>query len=830
LKRFCEIFNETLNLGKRINLMSLPHDVRFAIRGFIKNPGFAALIVLVLALGIGASTLMFSIVDNAIIDPYPYVDMEHLMAIQIQDLARPEPGGRSAFVAPEFLDYAERNHVFDRYIGRSFEDLLYRTETGTEQFSGGVVTPNTFQFLGMPALLGRIIVPDDGNPDAPPVFAMRYKLWVERFHSDSSILNQTFVLNGVPRTLIGIMPPRFAWGTADMWIPRQISRSMANPQEQYQYYQFFGHLKPGISRAQADADVDLLARQLAPIYPRDYPNRFRARALTFSEWFAGDYRTMLYVMLAAVGMVLLIACANVANLLLARSIAREKEFAIQIAMGASRTAVIRRLLLESLLLAIAGASLGWAFAWGGLKILFTVIPRSAIPPSAVVSLDSRVLVFTVGATLLAVIVFGLIPALQVSRRDTNAALRDGGRGVTGGFRHGRLRDALVIGEVALSLTLLAGAGLLIRSFVALQNVPLGLRPDHILLVRPALPQARYKTAAEVTKFYRPLLSRLQALPGVRSVAAISSLPLYGGLTSEVNIPGKTHSEKWTSFVQLINDTFFSAVQMRFVQGRMFREDELYNARQLMVINQTFARKYLGNDNPIGARVQLTGLAKWPDPVKDPTFEVIGLVADAKNRGMQEAVDPEVWIPYTVTGSFFRGVLIRSNQNPLTISNAVRREVWSTDPAAAPTIFRTVEDFMDDISYSRPRFTLVILSIFAGLGLALAAIGVYGVIAYTTKRQTHEIGIRMALGADRASVLAYVITRGLRLVAIGAVAGLLGTIGVSRVIRSQLVNVSPNDPLTLGAVVLLLLLTGLAATWIPALRATRVDPAIALRHE
>ena len=813
-----------------LTFMSLQRDVRLAIRGFAKNPGFTVLAVLALALGIGASTLMFSIVDNAVLNPFPYADQHRLVGIEIHDLAVATSINPSFFTTLQFLEYAERNHVFDSVIGRSFDDMLYRTDTGTEQFNGGVVTPNTFQFLGVPALLGRVIVPDDGKPDAPPVFVMRYKLWAERFHSDRSILNQTFVLNGVQRTLIGIMPPRFAWGNQDMWIPKIVSRSSSDAQDQSRFYQLLGHLKPGISRSQADADLDLLARQLAPLYPREYPSRFRVRSASYAEMVTGDFRTMMLIMLAAVGLVLLIACGNVANLLLARAIAREKEFAIQAAMGATRSRVIQRLMLESLLLAIAGACLGWGFGWAGLKVVLRWMPRQAIPPSAVVSLDGSVLLFTMGITLLTVFIFGLAPALQVSRRDTIAALRDTGKGVSGGFRHGRLRDALVVVEVALSLTLLAGAGLLIRSFIALQDVPLGLQPDHILVVRPALPQARYKTAAAIIGFYRPFVARLQALPGVTSVAAISSLPLYGGIPSDVEVPGKTHSEKWSSAVQLVNDNFFSTLHARLVEGRSFNETELYSARKMVVVNQTFARKYLGTDNPLGAHVQLTNLEKWPDPVLNPSFEIVGVAADMKNQGLQQAPTPEVWIPYTVSGSWFRGVLIRTSQNPLTMVNAVRQQIWATDPAVADTINRTFEDFMNDITYSRPRFTLVILSIFAGLGLALAAIDVYGVIAYTTERQTHEIGIRMALGADRSSVLGYVIAMGLRLIAIGVGAGLLAAIALSQFIRSQLVQVSPYDPLTLGSVVVVLLVTGVAASWIPAHRATRVDPAIALRYE
>jgi putative ABC transport system permease protein len=429
-------------------------------------------------------------------------------------------------------------------------------------------------------------------------------------------------------------------------------------------------------------------------------------------------------------------------------------------------------------------------------------------------------------------VFGLAPALQMSRRPLNDALRDSGKGVSGGFRHGRLRSALVVMEVALSLALLSGAGLLIRSFVALQHVNLGFQPDHILVLRPALPQTRYKTAAQLVGFYRPLMSRLRALPGVTNVTEVTALPGYGGPVSEVDIPGKTHAETWSTFNQLVSEDFFSTLRVQFIQGRPFNETEVSGARKLAVINQTFVRKYLGTDAPLGAHIRLRVLERptFADPMHDATFEVIGVVADLKNQDLRFPANPEVWIPYTVTGSFLRGVLVRTRQDPLTMINSVRNEIWAIDPAVASTINRTAEDFINSITYAQPRFTLVVVSIFAGLGLALVAIGVYSVIAYTTERQTHEIGIRMALGADRGDVLRLVINMGLRLVGLGAVIGLVATLSLSRVIRSQLWEVSAYDPATLSAVAILLFLTGTAACWIPARRATRVDPVIALRYE
>ena len=805
-------------------------DLRLAIRGFAKNPSFALLAVLALALGIGAATIIFSVVDNIALNPFPFIDSQRLMFIQIHDVTSSLPGGRYGFSAPEFLDIAERNQVFDRVVARSFQDVLYRSESGTEQWNGNLVSPNTFDFLGMPALIGRVIQPDDGKPDAPPVFVMRHKFWAERFNSDPSILNRVFVLNGIPRTLVGIMPPRFGWGDADLWIPKAIERVASTPQDRLQYYQLFGHLKPGLSRAQADAQLDALIRQLAPLYVKDYPKAFTVKAITFAEFVVGDYRRMLLIALGAVVLLLLIGCGNIANLLLARAMAREKEFAVQMALGAPRVAVVCRLMVESLLLAIAGAALGWFFAWAGLKVLLKTIPPPAVPPSAVVELNERVLLFAALVAVVTALIFGLAPALYAVRRDTLAILREGGRGVSGGFRQGRLRNSLVVAEVAVSLALLSGAGLLVRSFISLQQVPLGMRPDHLLIVRPALPQARYKDAASLVRFYRPLLARLKASPGVIEAAEVCYVSPFGGLQSQVDVPGRTHVEQWNVLTQLTTGNIFSLLGARILQGRSFDEFETNDGRKVAVVNQTFVNKYLSSGNPIGQQVRLPKMETWPDPVHDPTFEIIGVVADIKNQGFQQPVMPEMFMPYTITGSYYRALMIRTAQNPLAMVNVIRKEIWASDPNVASTLNRTLEDFIEQIQFARPRFILTLVSLFAGLGLVLAAMGVYGVIAYTTAQQTQEIGIRMALGADGAEVLRMVITMGLRLVCFGAGIGLLVTFALSRYLRSQLLEVSPYDPSTLCAVVAVLLLTGVAACWMPARRATRVDPAIALRYE
>jgi putative ABC transport system permease protein len=812
-------------------LAGVLRDFQYAIRTLAKSKGFAGVAIITLALGISASTALFSVIYNVLIQPFPYADAQRLMAIQVHDTERNEPGGRAGFVGPEFLDYAEQNHVFDAVIGSANRDVLYTSGEGTERFEGYLVTPGTFEFFGMPALLGRAMEPADYEPGASPVFVLRYKTWVARFNRDPGILNKQFVLNGTARTLIGIMPPRFAWGDADLWIPEKPSRAEQAAVTPFQAYWFLlGHLKPGVSIRQAEADLDVVAHRLATVYPKDYPKHFKMEVQSLADLVVGRFRFTLFIVLAAVGLLLLIGCGNVANLLLARATAREKEFAIRAALGASRWRLVRQLLVESLVLALGGAALGAFMAWGGLKALIATIPPRIIPAEAVIRLNGTVLLFTLAVAVLTAVIFGLVPALQVSRRDLIDPLRDSGKGTTGGFRHGRLRDAVVVLEVALSLALLVGAGLLMRSFVALREVDLGLSPDHILVARLPLPQDRYKTAQQLAGFYRPLLARLKALPGVAEVTETSTLPPYGGIRSEVEVAGKTDPEKWNAVVQLCSEGYFSVVRIAFLEGRTFNEAEVSDARKVAVVNQTFAKKYLGKLSPLGQRVRLAELTNFPDKVEDPWFEVIGVVKDAKNQGLEEAPLPEAWVPYTVTGSGERGVLVRTVNDPLLMLNAVRREIWATDRNVALTFTGSLEGFISQFSYAGPRFAFLMMAIFAVIGLVLVTLGVYSVISYTASRQTHEIGIRMALGARRADVLKLVIRMGARLVVLGLAIGLAVSVALSRVIASQLWGVSPYDPATLASVATVLLVTGLVACWVPARRATRVDPLVALRYE
>jgi putative ABC transport system permease protein len=807
-------------------------DLRYAIRTLWKSRAFATVAVVTLALGIGASTAIFSVIENILIAPFPYPDSSRLMSMWIHNTQSSEPGGRAGYSSSEFLDYAAQNHVFDRVTAASEEEVLYKHGEGTERLYGADVTPGTFEFFGLPALYGRVAQPADYEPGAPPVFVMRYKTWVSRFNADLSILNKTLVLNGIPRTLIGIMPPRFAWYEADVLFPTTPKPGAQTASGYSKSWFLLGHLKPGVTVKQAEADLAIIASREAKISPQDYPTRFTVQVRSLTENVTGRFQSMLLTALAGVALLLLIGCGNVANLMLARATGREKEFALRAVLGASRSRLVRQLLLESLLLAIGGAVLGTLIAWASLKSIVALLPQDIIPAESIIRLNTPVLAFTLGVAALTALIFGLAPALQVSRRDLNDPLRDSGKGVSGGggFRHGRLRDAVVVLEVALSLTLLVGAGLLMRSFVALREEHLGFRPDHVVVVLTPLPQERYKTAPQVAGFFRSLQARLKLLPGVMDVSPASSVPLGGGMGSDVEILGKSHPDKWNTLVQLCGEAYLSALRVELQSGRSFTEAEVNDARKLAVVNQTFVRKYLANENPIGQRIHLLELESFPDPVHDAWFEIVGVATDAKNRGVQQPIEPEAWVPYTITATGARGILVRTAQDPLALLNSVQHEIWATDSGVALSYSATLEQFISSRIYAGPRFAFLLMTIFGSVGLVLVTVGVYSVLAYTTARRTHEIGIRMALGAEGTDVLGLVIKNGLRLVATGVVIGLAASLTLSKLIAAQLWGVSASDPVTLTGAVALLLATGVVACWIPARRASRVDPLVALRYE
>jgi putative ABC transport system permease protein len=804
-------------------------DLRYGLRSIRNQPAFTALAVLTLALGIGAATTIFSVIQNVLLDPFPYKDADRVVAIRIHDVTNPQPFGRTGLRTAEFLDYVEQNQVFEDVIGGTFEDVLMTTTEGTEQLGGAVVSPNTFQFLGVSAALGRVVGPADAAAGAAPVVVMAHKMWVKHFNADPNVVGRVLTLNGAPTTVVGVMPARFTKQAADLY--RTVALNRADPQLKDRFFNFQAKLKPGVSIAQAAADIDIVAHRYAKIDPRDYPKQFDIIVVSWVDSIVGQFRTTLYTMAAAVGLLLAIACFNVAIMLLARSTARAREMAVRASLGANRARLIRQLLIESLLLAAGGVAVGCLLAYLGIKGVVPLIPEGFIPREVVIRLNLPVLAFSLAVAVVTVVVFGLVPAAQTARRNIVEPLKDSGKGVGSGFRGGRLRSALVVAEIALSLMLLVGAGLLMRSFVVLQRVDLGLNPDNILVVRLPFPRGTYTTAPEKQRFFQQLLAKVHALPGVVAATEVSSLPPYGGIGSDLEIPGKTPIEKSRGVVQLVSEGYARTVGLRLTRGRMLSADDVIGARKTAVINETLIKRYFGPEDPLGQHVRLKVLETLPNgAVANALFEIVGVIADAKNNGIQDPPNPEILIPYTVTGAFERGILVRSAGEPAALLNSVRKEIWSVDRGVALSDIGTLNDYLKRFSYASPRFSLILLSVFAGVGLILVALGVYSVIAYTVSRQVHEIGIRMALGAQRTDVLRLVLRMTLKLVAAGVVLGLLGSIGVMRVLASQIWGISPRDPATLTSVVAAMSLAALVACYFPARRAMNVDPIKALRQE
>jgi putative ABC transport system permease protein len=828
------------NSGHSNFVANLWQDLRYALRQIQRNPGFALVAIITLALGIGASTAIFSVINNVLLEPFPYKDAGHIIYPRVHGATEGPDEGRQGFSADEYLELVNQNHSFESVIGTTDDPVLYKHGAGVEWLYGADMTPNSFEFFGMPALHGRVLQPADYKPGAPPVFVLRYKAWKARFNGDPNVLNKVFVLNGTARTLVGVMPPRFGWYDADLWIPKTPHAGMSTgyaglPERWF----ILARPKPGVSIAQASADMTGILNRLAKVSPQDYPAQFQVFILQIGNSVTGHVEFTLYTVLAAVGLLLLIGCVNVANLMLSRATSREKEFALRAALGAGRARLMRLLLVESLVLAAGGAALGVLIAWGGLKLIVATIPSDSIPAESVIGLNTQVIAFALVLAILTPLTFGLVPALQAARRDLNDPLRDAGRGVIGGFRSARLRDAAVVMEVAVSLTLLIGAGLLMHSFLALRDVNLGLQADHVFKTILLLPPDRYKTAEQVSTFFRPVLERVRAIPGVIDAAESSSVPPDNSRDSKVEVSGKSPDDQWHAQVQNVSETYFRVLRIPFEMGRGFTEAEINDARNLAVVNRKFVSTYLSGEGPIGRRVKLIGLRSVADSLREPSFEIVGVVGDVANQGapgygrggLQAPIEPQVWVPYTLTGSGQHVLVVRSAQPPMALMDEVQQAVWATDPGVALMYPDALDHMISRKLYAGPRFALLLMIIFGSVGLILVTMGVYSVLAYTTAQKTHEIGIRMALGAERANVLRMVIAEGLRLVLAGITVGLLASLLLGRAVEAELwPGVKPYDPVTLASTVLLLLATGVVACWIPARRAARVDPMVALRYE
>ncbi|HEY8234494.1 MAG TPA: ABC transporter permease [Vicinamibacteria bacterium] len=801
-------------------------DLRYGVRGLRQQPAFALLAVTTLALGIGAATTIFSVIQNVLLDPFDF-SADRLVAIEIRDETGKGRGGRRMFPVPEFLDYKEQVGSFEDVIGGGYMDVVYTTPAGAEQLAGGFMTVNNFSFLGTPAALGRTLEAGDDQPGAPPVFVLTHKAWVVSFGKDPGVIGKSFVLNGVARTCVGVMGPRFYKLGADVYLPAVLDR--ANEEERRRPYMLQARLRQGVSLEEARTEVALVAERLAKVYPDRYPKRFTARVDSMIDSTVGSFRQTLYTLAAAVGLLLLIACANVANLLLARAIGRERELAVRASLGAGRSRLVLQMLVESLLLALLGAVLGCVLAHFGIRGIVAAIPDGLIPRQAVIRMNWPVLAFSLGVAVLTSVLCGLVPGLRAARRDVVEPLKGSGKGGAGdGARRRPLAGVLVVSEVALSLVLLSGAGLLIRSFMKLQNVELGFEPKGVLIARLAFPPGEYKSAG-AGRVANEVTARLAALPGVVAVSTAGTSPPPFGSGTLMRLPGSA-SEPEPASIQIVGEGFFRTVGARLLRGRLLDEADVAGARKVAVVNQTLVARYFDGIDPLGRAIDLTGLATMqPDPVADPVFEIVGVVADFRNQGIREPALPQAIIPHTVTAGYGRGILLKAQGDARALLNGLEREVWAVDPRVAVTNVELLSDVLDRWQYAEPRLSLVIMSVFAGTGLTLVALGVFSVVAYTVSRRTHEIGIRMALGAERADVVRMVLRMALGLVGSGIALGLLGAVALARVLQAQLFGVTALDPATFASVALVLACVGLLAGYVPALRATRVAPMTALRQ-
>jgi len=805
-------------------LHQLLQDVRFGVRTFVRTPGFTALAVLSLALGIMATTAMYSVIHAVVLDPFPYKDVDALMSVR--NWSPQQEGFRTYYSTDDFLEIAERNTIFEGVIASTISDVLWTEDGDPQRLRGNYGTPNTFLVMGVPALLGRPYLPDDGRADAAPVVVLGFRFWQRQFGGDPAVVGRQLRLNDKVRTVVGVMPKRFMWRGADVYLPVTFERGRVV--EGVRTVHLLGRLKPGVTAAQAEADLTPIIQDLARKTPALAPETWRAGLLSFKETFPSSIRDDLWVLFGAVGLLLLIACANVSNLLLSRAAGRQREMAVRAALGGSRWRLVRQLLTESVLLAMAGGVVGTAFAYGALRVILTLVPPNTIPDESEVAVNVPVLLFALVVSAATSVIFGLAPALHTCTRDLTNPLRSSGRSVTGGSAQALLRRSLVVGAVALSIMLMVGASLMIRTVLAVGRVEFGFQPDRVLTLRVPLPDRKYPDPARRVLFFDELLPSIASVPGVTAAAVNTSSHPFGNIGWAVDVPGSTAEERPIIWHQ-ISANYTKALGIALLKGRLFTDAEVTARRQIALVNEAFERTRLQGAEAVGRIVRMPRLTQPPLGSADDRVEIVGVVHDTLNRGITNELLPEIYIPYSLLGAANR-VVVRTAGDPAGVTRAVVEKVYAIDPDQPVTEVRTVEAFLNDFFYAGPRFNVVLLSVFAALGLALAVVGVYGVMSHTVAQQTREIGVRIALGADPGSVGRMVVRSGAVLLLTGIALGLVGSVFAARLLAQQIWNVSPFDPISFATASVVLLAAGLQACAWPAWRATRTQPIVALRQE
>jgi len=813
---------------------TLLQDLRYSIRMLAKKPTFTLVATITLAIGIGANTAIFSLVNAVLIRQLPFEKPEKLVWIWSTRVDR----DKAFFSIPDFVDYRDRTETLEGIAAFANWGASLTGTNEPERMQGVRISANTFQMLGVTAALGRMLLPEDDRPGSERVVVLSYGLWERRFGLDRNMIGNKLTLNNDSYTVIGVLPRTFIFpgteGEAEIAVPLSFTTDPRRTERGSNFLRVIARLKPEAGIKQTEAELAAISNDLKQKYPDTNGKHAAPRVVALQDEMVGSYRSALLMLLAAVGFVLLIACSNLANLLLASASARHKEIAIRTAIGATRIRLIRQLLTESMLLAVAGGALAVLGAWWGIDLLLTLSP-SDLPRSGEISLDARVLAFTLGVSLLAGLIFGVTPAIHASKVDLIKELKGASKGSLEAFGRNRTRSILVVSEIAISLVLLIGAGLLVKSFQRLQNVSPGFDADGLLLVRLSLPQARYSKPEEIRTFYEKIASRIEALPGVESVGAANVLPMNGlNVRADYTVVGRPPVSKTdvpAAQNRFVSPGYFHTMKIPIMTGRDFTEMDGSRAQAVVVIDETVAARYWPDQNPLGAHLKIDDGGATPREV-----EIVGVAANVKNFGLDEEPAATIYapfyqIPQGAVGFFINRVslVVRSGSDPLALATTVRREVQSVDkdvPASNP---RSMSQFLS-VSVAPRRFSLLLLAIFALIALLLATTGIYAVISYSVTQQTHEIGIRMALGARSAEVLRMIVGHGLKLVLIGIGIGLAGAFALTRVISGLLYGVSPTDPTTFAIVSVILLIVALGACFVPARRATKVDPMIALRYE
>jgi putative ABC transport system permease protein len=774
--------------------------------------------VLTLALGIGANTAIFSLVNAVLLRPLPFAESERL----VWTWGEFSGGNRASTSPPDFLDYRAQNRCFEELAAMMFKSFNLTGSGEPDRVVGSMVTANFFQALGVKLVQGRAFLPEEERSGPAQVAIIGQGLWRRRFDGDPQIIGKTITLDGRSYIVVGVAPEATrALQEAEIWTPLTFD----DPEMKVRRFHFLravGRLKQGVALQQAQADIDAVSAGLEKLYPESNKD-WRLRLVPMREFLVGETRRPLYVLLGAVGLVLLIACANVANLTLSQAARRQKEVALRHALGAKRMRLIRQLLTESALLSVIAGTIGLLLAWWGSDLLMT-LAEDSIPRIGEIALDNRVLGFTLLVSLLTAMFFGLAPALQASRPDLNETLKEGGKGGGSSSRMMRARNALIVVEVAMALVLLVGAGLLIKSFRRLQEVEPGFDPRNLLTMRLFLPLSKYAEPQQRQAFFEQALKHIGSLPGVQAVGTSTSIPTLGGGDTYFTIEGKPFPDpnrKVTAFNPMVSHDYLRAMKIPLIKGRHFTEPETKEEKaKAVIINEAFARAYFADDEPLGKRLIIDMGEPW-------TCEIVGVARDTTQFALGVGAYPLMYLPSIRAG--VAAVVIRSSGDPLALTASVREAVREVDRDLPIANIRSMDQILSSMS-GNARFRTLLLGVFAAVALLLAAIGIYGVISYSVAQRAREIGIRIAIGAQNRDVLRLVVGQGMKLAMLGVGVGIAGALAFTRVLSGLLFNVSATDPLTFVGVSTLLALVALLACYVPARRAMNVDPMVALRCE